>query len=241
MKKLAAILLLGAAIPAWGVPIINEIRIDQTGADNDEYFELRGNFGDSLNGLTYLVLGDGTGGSGVIEAVIGLTGTIPSSGYWLAVENTFSLAPLPDSMSGTNTGSALNFENSDNVTHLLVSGFTGANGTDLDTDDDGVLDLTPWTSILDAVGLILQANPPTTTEWSYGTSLGGTDVGPDGAFVPGHIFRNPDTLAWTIGQFDPSGGSDTPGAANPVPEPSTIVLASIGGLLFLAVLRRNRR
>ncbi|MDZ4755550.1 MAG: hypothetical protein SGJ11_13770 [Phycisphaerae bacterium] len=43
----------------------------------------------------------------------------------------------------------LNFDHADNVTHLLVSGFTGANGQDLDTDDDVVLDLTPWTAVID--------------------------------------------------------------------------------------------
>ena len=60
---------------------INEIRIDQSGTDYDEYVELSGTAGTSLAGLTYLVLGDGTGGSGVIEAVVDLTGaTIPSSG-----------------------------------------------------------------------------------------------------------------------------------------------------------------
>ena len=243
MKKLSTLLLLTAALSAWGQPIINEIRTDQTGTDNDEYFELRGNFGDSLDGLTYLVLGDGTGGSGVIEAVVNLTGSIPASGYWLAVESTFTLAPLPDSLSGTNTGSGnvLNFENSDNVTHLLVSGFTGANNDDLDTNDDGVLDVTPWTSVLDAVALVIQPNPPTTTEYAYGATLGGSDVGPDGAFAPGHIYRDPNTLNWIIGQFDPAAGDDTPGAANiVVPEPSSIALASLGGMLLLTMIRRRR-
>ena len=53
---------------------ISEIRIDQPSTDNDEYFELAGAAGTSMNGLTYLVIGDGTGGSGVIEAVVDLTG-----------------------------------------------------------------------------------------------------------------------------------------------------------------------
>ena len=46
---------------------ISEIRIDQSGADTDEYFELAGTPGASLDGLTYLVIGDGSGGSGVID------------------------------------------------------------------------------------------------------------------------------------------------------------------------------
>lgn len=46
--------------------LINEIRVDQPANDNDEYFELYGSSGTSLNGLAYLVIGDGPGGSGVV-------------------------------------------------------------------------------------------------------------------------------------------------------------------------------
>ena len=45
---------------------ITEVRIDQTSADNDEFFELTGTPGTSLDGLTYIVIGDGTGASGTI-------------------------------------------------------------------------------------------------------------------------------------------------------------------------------
>ncbi|MCB8985658.1 MAG: lamin tail domain-containing protein, partial [Ardenticatenaceae bacterium] len=39
------------------------------------------------------------------------------------------------------------------VTLLLVDVFTGTVGTDLDTDDDGVFDLTPWSRIIDAIAI----------------------------------------------------------------------------------------
>ena len=78
----------------------------------------------------------------------------------------------------------LNFENSDNVTHMLVDGFTGADGDDLDTNDDGVLDIEPWTSVVSKIALIKEENPPTGTEWHYGPPT----VGPDGSFVPGHAY-----------------------------------------------------
>ena len=39
------------------------------------------------------------------------------------------------------------------ITLLLVTGFTGALGTDLDTNNDGVFDSTPWTNILDSIGV----------------------------------------------------------------------------------------
>jgi hypothetical protein len=44
----------------------------------------------------------------------------------------------------------------DSLTFLLVSGWTGAVSagvTDLDSDDDGVLDVTPWTTVVDKVCL----------------------------------------------------------------------------------------
>ena len=69
-----------------GTICLNEIRIDQPGADNDEYVELKGPPGASLDGLWFVVIGDGTAsqGSGVIEAFVNLAGrTIPSDGYLL--------------------------------------------------------------------------------------------------------------------------------------------------------------
>jgi uncharacterized repeat protein (TIGR01451 family) len=179
---------------------INEIRVDQPSTDNDEYFELAGSPAASLDNLTYLVIGDGSGDtSGVIEAVVELTGTaIPADGYFLAVESTFSLGGTAD------LTTTLAFENSDNVTHLLVEGFTGSLYDDLDTDDDGVLDSTPWSSIDDCVALV----GPGSGNLTYCA----TTVGPNGTFFPVHVYRC--SLGWFIGQYDPTGGDDTPGQAN---------------------------
>ena len=55
---------------------INEIRIDQDGFDDDEFVELIGTPGQSLDGYSYIVIGDGVGGSGVLEAVVDLTGLV---------------------------------------------------------------------------------------------------------------------------------------------------------------------
>ncbi|MCB1491794.1 MAG: endonuclease/exonuclease/phosphatase family protein, partial [Rhodobiaceae bacterium] len=181
---------------------INEIRIDQPSTDDDEYFELIGTPGLALDDFSYIVIGDGTGGSGVVENVTSLAGqTLDVDGFFLAAESTFSLATA-------DLITTLDFENSDNVTHLLVRDFTGALGDDLDTDDDGVLDTTPWSEIVDSVALV---ETPATGDQYYST----TTVGPDGSFVPGHAYRLPDgTRAWQIGPFDVAGGDDTPGAPN---------------------------
>jgi hypothetical protein len=191
---------------------INEIRIDQPGSDNDEYFELSGPAGESLEDYTYLVIGDGTAsqGSGVIEAVVGLSGhSIASDGLFLVAETSFTLG-TPDLVVGA---SGLNFENSDNVTHLLVHSFTGSNGQDLDTDNDGALDLTPWTSIAGSVALVVSV----TGDQIYSPN----PVGPDGSFVPGHVYNC--SVGWLIGQFDPVGGNDTAGVENSCPPPPTNV------------------
>ena len=203
--------------------LISEIRIDQPGTDIDEYFELSGSPGIPLNGLTYLVIGDLSSGSGVIEAVVDLTGqSIPISGYFVAAEGSFSLGTA-------DLTTVLDFENSDNVTHLLVNGFTGANGDDLDTDDDGILDSTPWAEVLDIVALIEENNPPSATEYHYGPPT----VGPDGSYVPGHVFRC-DTN-WVIGSFDPVGGDDTPGAMN-ICSNNVIPTLSDWGIIIFALL-----
>ena len=182
---------------------ISEIRIDHTGEDLQEYFELAGPPGSSLNGLTYVVIGDSSGGSGCIEASIDLDGySIPASGYFVVAEDTFTLGTADHVHN-------LNFENSDNVTHLLVRGFTAHDGVDLDTNNDGILDSRPWDDLLDLIALVEEENPPVGTEYHYGPP----SIGPDGAYVPGHVYRCQG--GWEIGPFDVAEGEDTPGAPNP--------------------------
>ena len=211
------------------ITVLSEIRIDQPADDDSEYFEIRGNPGTSLNGLTYLVIGDGSAaagtGSGVIEEVTDLTGkSIPSDGFFLAVQSTFEFGPgepfhgIVD-VNDIDLTEPLNFENSDNVTHLLVDGFTGTSGDDLDADDNGMLDPNlPWTNILDAVAFVEVGDPNNPgNEFEYATSLGFPAIGPEGSFVPGQIFRNSATDLWEIGEFslsDPNAFLDTPGSAN---------------------------
>lgn len=200
--SLLAVCLISGGMQTVMALSINEIRIDQPGTDNDEYFELAGDPGESLNGLSYIVIGDGSGESGVIESVVALDGlSLNPAGLFTVAESTFGLG-------GANLTALLNFENSDNVTHLLVDGFTAVDGEDLDTDDDGILDSQPWSRVVDSVALVESV---TSGEQIYSANT----VGPDGTFVPGHVFRQPDASGgWQIGQFDTSGGEDTPGFPN---------------------------
>ncbi len=189
--------------PCPGPVCISEIRIDQPGADTDEFFELANltSAGIDLDDLTYVVLGDGAGGSGEIEVVVPLEGmSISTGGFFVAAESSFTLG-------SADLIRSLNFENSDNVTHLLVAGFSGVLGQDLDPDDDGTLDQAPWTQVLDRIALIEEPNPPAATEFHYGPPV----IGPDGSSAPFHVWQC--DQGWSFGPQDPVGGQDTPGAA----------------------------
>jgi hypothetical protein len=199
-KVLAFLLTLTVVATGAMAAEINEIRIDNSGGDTDEYFELAGMPGESLDGLTYIVIGDGTGGSGVIENVTDLTGLSLMDDGILSVHKEGTVGTC----GGYDLDLPLNFENSDNVTHLLVAGFTGADGDDLDADDDGVLDMEPWDSVVDCVALVENLDDG---ELVYCD----TQVGPDGTFVPGQVFRCDE--GWRIGSFDLC-VDDTPGEPN---------------------------
>ncbi|MBI5837480.1 MAG: hypothetical protein HZB25_09565 [Candidatus Eisenbacteria bacterium] len=209
---LAALALLLAAASASAQTVkINEIRTDNSGTDTDEYFELKGPAGMSLAGYYYIVIGDGSSGTsrcGFTESVVNLGAFSLQADGLLCLRNTAGTPAL----TGYDGSVALTFENSDNVTHMLVMNFTGTNNQDLDTNDDGVFDLTPWTSIEDAVGLSTGVAPNCTggVEHIYAATV----LGPDGANVPGHVYRCSDTGAWVIGTFTPLGTTDTPGAPN---------------------------
>ena len=185
--------------------VLNEYRLDQSGSDNDEYVELAGTPGTSLDGVFFIAIGDGTGGSGVAECVIDLSGSsIGNTGYFVICETTFSLGQ-GDLVLESN---GLNLENSDNVTYLLVRDFTGEGGADLDTDDNGVIDSPlPWSEVIDSIALI-------ETFGSGELVYSDNTLGPDGSYVPAQGYRcSPDGI-WTIGSFSVDDNTDTPGFEN---------------------------
>ncbi len=213
------------ATPALADLVINEARIDQSGSDLDEYFELYADgmsFGD-LSSYTYIVIGDSPGGgAGVIENVTALSGSLNAGEFLLVAEDGDTFGAAADIIA------TLNFENGDNVTHMLVQDFTGSNGQDLDTNDDGVLDATPWSAIIDDFALFEFLGDPV-----YSTNT----ITTGGGFSAAHVYRDVDGAAgaWQIGAFDPLNGNDTPGSTNnpsSIPEPGT---ATLIGLAFLAL------
>jgi len=194
----ATAIALGTCSGALAQVQFSEIR---TGSNDNEYIEIVGTPGASLNGVTFLILGDGTGSgatptrTGVVEWkwTFGKNDVIGANGYAVLrnpLMTTFTVAPgatdlswLPGETPETETG----FEGNDNQTYLLVTGYSGtdtfegrapnggAGGQDLDTNDDGVLDVTPWTSIIDSVSLI-ETNgsaPAAGQDWWYSSVVAG--------------------------------------------------------------------
>jgi hypothetical protein len=150
--------------------------------------------------------GDGSG-AGVVDSIVAV-GTTNAAGYFFA-------------------GFHNNLYENGTVTLLLVEGFTGSVGQDLDTDNDGVFDLTPWARLVDAVAVTDGGS----TDRAYAAVVLGP--GFDGvSLTPGGASRLPDRVNtgsaadWTRNDFDGAGlpgfigtpepgeALNTPGAAN---------------------------
>lgn len=134
IARWAAVVALGVGVPSVGHAAvrINEVVVDHVGFDDHEYLEVNGDKDIDFSG-TWLLVVDGDDQPGWIDAAFDL-GVMDAYGQW-------STGFLVDSLDG---GS---------FTVLLVTGFSGASGDDLDTDDDGVFDETPWTGLVDDVAV----------------------------------------------------------------------------------------
>ena len=187
-------------------PVINEFVFNHTGSDTQAFIEVFGSSTADYSAFTVLEIEGDSTGAGVVDAVLQV-GTTNAGGYWTSDE---------DAENGT-------------VTLLLVEGFTGSSGDDLDTDNDGVMDATPWTRIVDDVAV---SDGGSSDRTYAGTVL---DAGFDGgSFTVGGASRIPNgadtdsTSDWTRNDFDGYGfpgfigtqeigeAINTPGAINEV-------------------------
>lgn len=219
----------GPGSGAGGVGLrLTELRVDQQGADNDEYFEVHGSPASSLAGWWFVALGDsGTDPAGVVEMAIDLSAwSCGANGYFVAHEATFggtafSGHTLSVDAAGAHatigTGDSLNFENSDTVTYMLVRGFTGTVGMDLDAGNDGVLDAMPWLELADSIALVRTGSVDPVYS---STQLGPVDLTATGGMPP-HAWR--DDAGWHVGSYG-AWDMDTPGSGAFIPVPGALAL-----------------
>ena len=200
--------------------VFNEVRLDQESemgaADTLEFIELYSPVPNaSLNRLSLVIIGDDpSGGSGVIEKIFNLNGE-SLSGHYLLLGN-------PDTEPQV-TLPLNSLENQDNLTFLLVSDFSGTQLQDLDTDDDGKVDvILPWERVISGVSVVNVPNPEAGEslsefdEYDYSAVFELEAVGPVSERVgaPYHIYRTADgSGTWQIGAMDPESqeAQDSPG------------------------------
>jgi len=181
---------------ATSTEVINEFVANHTGTDLFEYIEFSGDPNRDYSSLSIIQIeGDALDGPGTI-ASIHPVGTTDDQGIWY-------------------TGFLENQLGGGSKTFALVGGFSGSLGDDLDTDDDGTLDVEPWSQWLDDIA---------TDDGEVGAQTYATTVLTDGydgqAFSPGGASRIPNgtdtntTSDWTRNSFSGSGLPGFPGTLN---------------------------
>jgi uncharacterized protein len=191
-----ALVVMGTAATAAADPVLNEFVANHAGVDTAEFVEVAGDPSTDYSAFTVVeVEGDGTG-SGTVDGVL-TVGATTADGYW-------TTGLLSDA-----------FENGA-VSLLLVEGFTGTTGDDLDTDGDGTLDVTPWSRVVDSVAV----SDGGAGDHAYGGVT--LDPGYDGGgFTVGGASRIPDATDtdaagdWTRNDFDGAGLPGLPGTPEP--------------------------
>lgn len=156
-------------VPGAAAIVINEANVNPPGNDlNHDYVELlsTGIAAQSTNGLTLIAIDtsageDGMGNVGEISRVWNLDSLATGRNGLLLLGDGYANAPKGGPFSGvisplTATGDPVGMNgdmlsSNDGIALLLVRGFSGRLGQDLDTGNDDVLDLTPWAEVVDSL------------------------------------------------------------------------------------------
>ncbi|MBQ0811352.1 MAG: ExeM/NucH family extracellular endonuclease [Roseovarius sp.] len=196
---------------------INEFRVSSGGAsDNTSNFvELVATPGQSFDGLTLLAV-SGEFSPGQVDFAISLNGAVADeNGFLLIAEQS-----NPALESGDVGVAGLDFFGSPQ-SFLVVDGFTGNVGDDLDPDNDGALDADVG-AILASLSLV---DGDATPDVNYSRDV----FGPDGTFTPAGGARNPDgSGAFTQLAFGDT-SADTPGATNAVGPATPVLISEVQG------------
>ena len=209
-----AIFTLAATAHAQDVINLNEIYASHAGTDDQEFVELQGTPGMSLDyKMVLIVEGDSTG-AGTLDRAWALTGAMPVDGYFvLGVD----LVPNLDLNIGTDNA----IENGTETFYLVdavdqagVDAVTALLGTNVDLGG-GVTSIPTVATIIDIIGMIDGGYPATDQIYD------GADMrGPDGTYFPPGIFRGadyPNDWCDTWLDYDDDANLDrprTPGTAN---------------------------
>lgn len=186
---------------------LRSVFFDPTGTPDDgrEYVEIIGTPGGSLLNIWFIQIEGDNPNQGVVRQAIDLSAySLGTNGLLLIRDAATTIAPGPEP--GTHVV-VFNFNpdlDNGSGTFLLVTHFTGNVNDDLDTNNDGVLDLFPWTLVNNAIGI----QDGNSSDRTYGSSLGGVDIPniPDpvySAFVPPNAFLLYNNVYYAIG----AGGS----------------------------------
>lgn len=150
-------------------PVINEFVFNHAGSDTNEFVEIKGEADTDYSALTLVEIEGDSTGAGTVDGVW-VVGSTDANGYWT-------------------TGFLSNELENGTVSLLLVDGFTGAVGDDLDTDNDGILDSTPWTAVVDDIAVTDGGSSDHTyTSVTLASSFDG------GSFTVGGASRIPDGI-----------------------------------------------
>ncbi len=184
-------------------PVINEFVFNHAGTDDMEFVEIFGSSDTDYSHFTIVQIdGDGPFVAGTIDSADPV-GSTDGNGFF------------------TTPFSTNKYENGA-VTLLLVEGFTGSVGQDLDTDNDGTLDGKPWSRIVDRVAVFDTWKTKFTKNvnkfdaggnWTYAQVVLAPGFGGDPSVVggasriPGEHLGTPTTEPsdWTRNDFDQAG------------------------------------
>ena len=203
---------------AQNVIKLNEIYASHAGVDDQEFVELIGPPGASLDGYGVLVVEGEGGGAGTLDRVWDLNGeAIRPTGFYvlgdtLVTPNNFDLGSDNNIENGTETFYLVN----GNIP--LIAGFLGSNVATGGGPPTGTTLIPSLVSVEDIVAMVDNGWAVDGTDVIYDGAL---PVGPDGDFFPAGIFRKNDyPNDWCTGNFldfDDEANMNqprTPGASN---------------------------
>ena len=139
---------------------------------------------------------------GQVDFAIDLTGAVADDEGFVLIANDQN----PNLGAGDVGVAGLDFFGSPQ-TFLLVDNFTGAAGDDLDANDDGTFDVTPWDSIIDGVSAV---DGDANADVNYADTV----IPADGSFTAAGAARDEDGTGDFVALPFGDASGDTPGSTN---------------------------